>query len=86
MAIAALWIVFDYHRQYSMFARTDPDRLQSEEYRYQIMRLMIATREFPNSVSAEELPLAEPAEYSCESDFAVEQPTGLSDADEERAR
>ena len=86
MAIAALWIVADYHRHYSRFAGTDPDRLQSEEYRYQTMRLMIATREFPDPVSAEELPLAEPAEYSCESDLSVEQPTGFSDADEEGAR
>lgn len=86
MAIAALWIVADYHRQFSRFAGTDPDRLQSEEYRYQIMRLMIAARELPDTMPAEELPLAEPAEYLCESEAAVEQPTGSSDANEERAR
>ena len=85
LVITALWIVVDYHRHYSRFARTDPDRLQSEEYRYQSMRLMIATREFPRSLSAEELPLADPAANLPGSEVTVEQPTGSFDADEERA-
>ena len=86
LAIAAVWTVFDYHRQYSMFAGTDPDRLQSEEYRYQIMRLMIAAREIPDTISAEELRLADPAENLAEFEGTVGQPTGSSDADEERTR
>ena len=85
MAIAALWFVADYHRHYSRFASTDPDRLQSEEYRYQTMRLMIATREFPDSVSAEELPFTDPAANLPGSEVTVEQPTGPSDTEEERA-
>lgn len=85
MAMAALWLVADYHRHYSRFARTDPDRLQSEEYRYQTMRLMIATREFPNSMYAEELPFADPAANFPGSEVTVEQPAGPSDTDEERA-
>ena len=85
MAIAALWFVADYHRHYSRFASTDPDRLQSEEYRFQTMRLMIATREFPDSVSAEELPFTDPAVNLPGSEVTVEQPTGPSDTEEERA-
>ena len=36
-------------------------RLQSEEYRYQTTRLMIAAKELPHPVPAEEPSLAEPA-------------------------
>ena len=86
MAIAALWFVADYHRHYSRFAETDPDRLQSEEYRYQILRLMIAARELSDTVSAEELRLDDPAGNLPEFEGTVEQPTGSSDADEERTR
>jgi len=85
LVIAALCIVFEYHRHYSRFARTDPDRLQSEEYRYQTTRLMIAAKELPHPVPAEELPLADPAANLPEPEVSVEKPTGLTDADEERA-
>ena len=85
LVIAALWIVLDYHRHYSRFARNDPDRLQSEEYRYQTTRLMIAAKELPHPVPAEELSLADPATNLPEPEVPVEQPTGSSDADEERA-
>ena len=86
MAIAALWFVADYHRHYSRFARIDPDRLQSEEYRYQILRLMIAARELSDTISAEELRLGDPTVNLPEFEGTVEQPTGSSDADEERTR
>lgn len=85
LVIAALWIVFDYHRHYSRFAKTDPDRLQSEEYRYQTTRLMIAAKELPHPVPAEELPLADPAANLPEPEVPVEQTTISTDADEERA-
>ena len=85
LVIAALWVVVDYHRHYSRFARTDPDRLQSEEYRYQTTRLMIAAKELPHPVPAEELPLADPAANLSGPEVPVEQPTGATDTDEERA-
>ena len=47
--IAALGIVIDYHRRYAFFAKNDPDRLQSEEYRYKTAQMrMIAAKELPN--------------------------------------
>ena len=56
--IAALWLIFNYTRHYGRFAKHDPDRLQSEEYRYETARLqMIASKKLPEPVSADELPL-----------------------------
>ena len=85
LVIAALWIVFEYLRHYSRFAKNDPDRLQSEEYRYQTTRLMIAAKELPHPVPVDELPLADPAANLSEPEVSVERPTGPTDADEERA-
>ena len=43
--LAALWLIFNYTRHYGRFAKHDPDRLQSEEYRYETARLqMIAAK------------------------------------------
>ena len=84
MAIAALWIVADYHRHYSRFAGTDPDRLQSEEYRYQTARLMVAAKKFSHPVSAQELPLAVPDANVPEPGVPLDQPAGPAEADEER--
>ncbi len=61
--LAALVIVFSYHRHYAWFARHDPDRLQSEKYRFETRRMqMIAAKELRHPVPAESLPLAEAAE------------------------
>ena len=85
LAIAALLVLVDYHRHYSRFASNDPDRLQSEEYRYQTTRLMIAAKELPHSVPAEESSLAEPATNSPEAEASAVQSAGRLAADEERA-
>lgn len=61
LAIAAVGIVIEYFRQYSKFAKSDPDRLQSEEYRYEMKKIqMIAGKEFPSPVSVDELNLPTP--------------------------
>ena len=86
LAIAALWIVFDYHRHYSMFARTDPDRLQSEEYRYRTARLMVAAKKYSHPMSTEDLPLAVPDANVPEPGAPLEQPIGPAEADEDRVQ
>lgn len=61
LVIAALGIVIDYHRRHAFFAKNDPDRLQSEEYRYKTAQMrMIAAKELPNPMPAEELSLEDP--------------------------
>ena len=62
-ALAPLVIVFYYLRQYASFAKHDPDRLQSEKYRYETQRMqMIAAKDLEHPMPAESLPLADPAE------------------------
>lgn len=41
--LVALWIIIKYNRHYAWFAKHDPDRLQSEEYRSGIARLNMIT-------------------------------------------
>ena len=66
-ALAALAVVFSYHRHYAWFAQHDPDRLQSEKYRYETARMhMIAAKELRHPMPAGSLPLAEPAENPVE--------------------
>ena len=61
LVIAGLWILFDYHRHYASFARNDPDRLQSEEFRYEMTRVqMLAAKGLPEPLPADSLPLEEP--------------------------
>jgi hypothetical protein len=56
--LSAIGIVFEYCRQYANFARRDPDRLQSEEYRYEMKKIqMIAAKELPYPVPADTLAL-----------------------------
>ena len=60
--LVALGLIINYNRHYARFAKHDPDRLQSEEYRYEIARLkMIATKELSDPMPADELPLADTA-------------------------
>ena len=61
LVVAGLWILFDYHRHYASFAKNDPDRLQSEEYRYEMTRVqMLAAKGLPEPLPADSLPLEEP--------------------------
>ena len=58
-ALAPLVIVFYYLRQYASFAKHDPDRLQSEKYRYETQRMqMIVAKDLEHPMPAESLPLA----------------------------
>ena len=53
--------MFDYHRHYASFAKNDPDRLQSEEFRYEMARVqMVAAKELPAPLPEDRLPLEEP--------------------------
>ena len=65
--LVAVGIVFSYHRHYASFAKRDPDRLQSEEYRYETARMqMIAAKELRHPVPADSLPLADSTENPVE--------------------
>ena len=85
--VVALGIVIDYHRRYAFFAKNDPDRLQSEEYRYKTEQMrMIAAKELPDTMLKEELSLENPKKNldaprpSSEED----EPPTPTDADEEK--
>lgn len=61
LAIAAVGIIFEYFRQYSIFAKNDPDRLQSEEYRYEMTKIqVVAGKGLPQPVPLEDLNLSDP--------------------------
>ena len=64
--LAALVIIFSYLRHYTDFAKRDPDRLQSEEYRLLTMQQMIAAKELRHPVPVETLPFTEPTENPAE--------------------
>ena len=70
--LAALVIIFSYLRHYTAFAKRDPDRLQSEEYRLLTMQQMIADKELRHPVPVETLPLTEPTENPVESQSRTE--------------
>ncbi len=64
---AALAIVWSYHGHYAWFAKHDPDRLQSEKYRFETQRMqMIDAKELRRPMPANRLPLAEDAENPVE--------------------
>ena len=61
LVLTSIGIVFEYFRQYANFAKNDPDRLQSEEYRYEMKKIhIIAGKDLPRPIPLEELNLAEP--------------------------
>ncbi|WP_139369666.1 hypothetical protein [Xanthomonas axonopodis] len=61
LALTAVGIIFEYFRQYSVFAKNDPDRLQSEEYRYEMTKIQIvAGKGLPQPVPLEDLNLSDP--------------------------
>ena len=87
LAILSVGIVIFYLFHYASFAQSDPDRLQSEEYRYETARMqMIAAKQFPYPIPAENLSLDDPRENPAVPDAAAEEdaPPALTDADEEK--
>ena len=63
LCLVPLWVVFIYLRRFSWFAKNDPDRLQSEEYRYGMARIQtIAAKEWEHPIPADRLSLPEPTE------------------------
>lgn len=61
-AAAAISILIFYMWHYTRFSRSDPDRLQSEHFRYEMKRMhMIAAKDLPYPVPADELSLDAPS-------------------------
>ena len=69
LVIASLCILYSYHRRYASFAKNDPDRLQSEEFRYEMTRVqMLAAKGLPEPLPEDSLPLADPTRNLPETD------------------
>lgn len=61
LVLAAMGMVIEYLRQFSNFAKTDPDRLQSEECRYEMRKIqVVAAKELSTPVPLNELNLTDP--------------------------
>ena len=59
--ISAIGIVIEYFRQFSKFARDDPDRLQSESYRYAMQKIqLVSAKELPGPVPIDDLHIGDP--------------------------
>ena len=59
--LVSIGIVIEYFRQFSRFANTDPDRLQSEEYRYEMHKIqLISAKELPGPVPLDVLDAGDP--------------------------
>lgn len=87
LVFAALSIVFWYLRYYAWFVKNDPDRLQSEEYRYETARMqMIAAKELRHPMPAEALSLEEPRKNlaALGSSSEEDNPPVSTDSDEEK--
>ena len=86
--LVALWLIFNYNRHYARFAKHDPDRLQSEEYRLEKDRLLalIEGKELSDPMPADELPLADPAPQLSNLEVSTQEEDSLAppDIDEER--
>ena len=82
--LGALVIIFSYLRHYTDFAKRDPDRLQSEEYRLLAMQQIIAAKELRHPVPEGTLP--EPTENPIEPQSRIEgkKITDSTVAEEER--
>ena len=86
LVIGVLGIVFSYHRHYASFAKNDPDRLQSEEYRYETARMqMIAAKELRDPIPAEELPNPKEKPDAPRPSSEGDEPPTPTDANEENA-
>ena len=69
LVITTLCILYNYHRHYAAFAKSDPDRLQSEEYRYEMTRVqMLAAKGLQEPLPEDSLPLADPTRNLPEAD------------------
>ena len=86
LVIAALGIVFSYHRRYAFFAKNDPDRLQSEKYRYKTAQMqMMAAKGLGDLVLEEELPDPREKPDALEPSSEEDEPPDLTDTDEEKS-
>lgn len=57
LVIAGLLIPSNFHRHFGKFAKTDPDRLQSEEFRIGMTRIqMVDAKSLPQPLSEDSLP------------------------------
>ena len=57
LVIASLLIPYNYHRHFGKFAKTDPDRLQSEEFRIGMTRIqMLDAKSLPQPLAEDSLP------------------------------
>ena len=84
--VVALGIVIDYHRRYAFFAKNDPDRLQSEEYRYKTARMqMMAAKDLGDLVLEEELPDPKEKPAALEPSSKEDEPPDSTDTDEEKS-
>ena len=73
LIITSLCILYNYHRHYASFAKNDPDRLQSEEYRYEMTRIqMVAAKDLPEPLPEDSLPLAGPTRNLTRADTPTE--------------
>ena len=84
--LVGLCIIFAYLYHFARFAKHDPDRLQSEEYRYETARLqMIAAKKLPEPVSVDELSLPDLAPNLPEPEASAQGEGSLTsnDTDEE---
>lgn len=83
---AALGIVIDYHRHYAFFAKNDPDRLQSEKYRYKTAQMqMMAAKDLDDLVLEEELPDPREKPDALERSSEEDEPPDSTDTDEEKS-
>ena len=85
--LVALWLIFNYNRHYARFAKHDPDRLQSEEYRLEKDRLaLIEGKELSDPMPADEIPLTDTAAKLSEPEVSTQEEDSLAppDIDEER--
>lgn len=65
--LAAVGVVFSYLLIYVRFAKHDPDRLQSEEYRLLKVQQMITAKELQHPIPEDGLPLLDSMENPVES-------------------
>ena len=85
LVFLAVCIVIFYLFHYASFAKSDPDRLQSEEYRYETARMqMIAAKELPHPIPAESLSLDDPRENLAAPEPPAEDEIASTGTDEEK--
>ena len=74
LLVGALVPIFSYIRRFAWFAKHDPDRLQSEEYRLLTMQQQtIIAKGLSHPVPAESLRLADPTENPAEATVVEEE-------------